>query len=92
MWETKSPIARAYYLKKLAEGKTKKQAITCLKRRLCDIIYAMMRDKSEYVMPQPKEYSILLTADPAVNRSLRKNHKTKMVKTLSSQKVVLCSP
>lgn len=71
----KNPIARAYYLKKLAEGKTKKQAITCLKRRLCDIIYAMMRDGSEYVMPQPKEYSVLLTADPAVNRSLRKNYK-----------------
>ena len=71
----KNPVARAYYLKKLAEGKTKKQAITCLKRRLCDIICALMRDRSEYVMPQPKEYSVLLTADPAVNRSLRKNDK-----------------
>lgn len=46
----KNPVARAYYLKKLAEGKIKKQAITCLKRRLCDIIYAMTRDRSEYVM------------------------------------------
>lgn len=75
--KAKNPVARAYYLKKLAEGKTKKQAITCLKRRLCDIIYAMMRDGSEYVMPQPKEYLVLLTVDSAVNRSLRKNHKTK---------------
>ena len=83
----KDSIARAYYLKKLAEGKTKKQAITCLKRRLCDIIYAMMRDRSKYVMPQPKEYSILLTADSAANRSLRKNWKKK-VKTPSSQKMV----
>jgi len=62
----KNPIARTYYLKKLTEGKTKRQAI--LNRRLCDIIYAMMRDKSKYVMPQPKEYSILLTADAAVSR------------------------
>jgi len=78
------PDARAYYLKKLAEGKTKKQAITCLKRRLCDIICAMMRDRSEYVMPQPKDYSVFLTADPAINRSLRKNYKTYNPRTLSS--------
>jgi len=41
--ESKNSVARVYYLKKLAEGKIKKQAITCLKRRLCDIIYAMMK-------------------------------------------------
>jgi len=30
-------------------------------------------------MPQPKEYSVLLTADSAVNRSLRKNSEEKIV-------------
>ncbi len=40
--------AREYYLKKIAEGKSKKEALTCLMRRLCDIIYAMMKNKSEY--------------------------------------------
>jgi len=44
----KNPISRAYYLKKIAEGKTKKEAITCLQRRLCDVIFAVMRDKAEY--------------------------------------------
>jgi transposase len=43
-----NPISRAYYLKKVSEGKTKKEAITCLARRLVDVIYAIMRDKSMY--------------------------------------------
>jgi len=44
----KNPISRAYFLKKIAEGKTKKEAITCLARRLVDIIFAVMRDRSIY--------------------------------------------
>ncbi len=43
-----NPKAREYYLRKIAEGKSKKEALTCLMRRLCDIIYAMMKNKSEY--------------------------------------------
>jgi hypothetical protein len=30
---------RHYYLRKRAEGKTKKEALRCLKRRLSDIVY-----------------------------------------------------
>jgi len=44
----KNPISKAYYLKKISEGKTKKEAITCLARRLVDLIYAVMRDRSIY--------------------------------------------
>jgi len=44
----KNPISRAYYLKKISEGKTKKEALTCLTRRLVDIIFAIMRDRSIY--------------------------------------------
>jgi hypothetical protein len=44
----KNPLSRAYFLKKVAEGKTKKEAITCLARRLVDIIFAVMRDRSIY--------------------------------------------
>lgn len=40
--------ARDYFLRKISEGKTKKEALTCLQRRLCDIIYAMMKNKTEY--------------------------------------------
>jgi len=44
----KNPVSRAYYLKKIAEGKTKKEALTCLARRLTDLIFAIMRDRSIY--------------------------------------------
>jgi len=44
----KNPISRTYYLKKVSEGKTKKEALTCLTRRLVDIIFAIMRDRSIY--------------------------------------------
>lgn len=47
-------ISRAYYLKKISEGKTKKEAITCLTRRLCDVIYAIMRDGSIYSFSKVK--------------------------------------
>jgi transposase len=47
--------ARRYYEKKLAEGKTRKHALRCLMRRLVDIIYAMMRDRSVYRLPGVEE-------------------------------------
>jgi len=40
--------SRAYFAKKVSEGKTKAQALCCLKRRLVDIIYSMMKHKTEY--------------------------------------------
>lgn len=49
-----NPISRAYYLKKISEGKTKKEAITCLARRLTDVIYAIMRDRSIYSFSKVK--------------------------------------
>lgn len=48
----KKSIALAYYQRKLAEGKTKKEALICLMRRLCDIIFRLMKDGSEYVIPK----------------------------------------
>ena len=40
-----------YYQKKLTQGKTKHQAIVCVMRRLANIIYGMMKNKTEYVHP-----------------------------------------
>jgi len=40
-----------YYHKKLSEGKTKKQALKSVMRRIVNIVYAMMRDKTEYRHP-----------------------------------------
>jgi len=48
----KNPAAYHYYKKKLSEGKTRKAALRCLQRRLIDIIYAMMRDKTAYYPPK----------------------------------------
>ena len=40
--------AKAYFQRKLSEGKTKAQALCCLKRRLVDIIFMMLKHKQEY--------------------------------------------
>lgn len=48
----RNPEARRYYEKKIIEGKSHKTAMRCLMRRLVDIIYAMMRDRSVYVLPE----------------------------------------
>lgn len=45
------PVAYEYYHRKIAEGKSKLCALTCLKRRLCDIVFAMLRDRSPYRVP-----------------------------------------
>ncbi|TKI56488.1 IS110 family transposase [Brevibacillus antibioticus] len=45
------PVYHAYYERKLAEGKTKWQAIICVMRKLVKVIYSMMKNKTEYKMP-----------------------------------------
>lgn len=50
----KNSVSRAYYLKKIAEGKTKKESLTCLSRRLIDLIFAVMRDRSIYNFSKSK--------------------------------------
>lgn len=44
----RNPVFYEYYQRKLAEGKTKKQALICVMRRLVNIIYSMMKNKTEY--------------------------------------------
>lgn len=55
----KSPIAYSYFQKKLKEGKSNKAALKCLQRRLVDIIYALMRDRSVYQRPEMPDYNLL---------------------------------
>ena len=43
-----------YYQKKIAEGKTKRQALKCIERRLVNIIWRMMKHKQSYINPPPK--------------------------------------
>jgi transposase len=46
-----NPYYYEYYQRKLSEKKTKKQAIVCIMRKLVDVIYALMKNKTEYVKP-----------------------------------------
>jgi transposase len=45
------PLAQAYYAKKRAEGKTARSALRCLKRRLVDVIYRLLRDQERATAP-----------------------------------------
>lgn len=47
----RNPVFYAYYQRKLEEGKTKGQALVCIMRRLVNIIYGMMKNKTPYVAP-----------------------------------------
>ena len=40
-----------YYHRKMSEGKTKRQAIKCVERRLVNIIWTMLTNNEEYVNP-----------------------------------------
>ena len=46
-----NPLFHQYYQKKISEGKTKKQALKAVQRRLINIIYSVMKHKREYVNP-----------------------------------------
>jgi len=49
-----NPIFYDYYRKKISEGKTGKQALKAVMRRLVNIVYGMMKYKTEYINPLPK--------------------------------------
>lgn len=50
-----NPIFYAYFLRKISEGKTKSQALVCIMRRLVNIVYGMMKNKTEYIAPTLEE-------------------------------------
>lgn len=45
-------IFREYYEKKLKEGKTKHQALICIMRRTCNIVYGILKNETEYKAPE----------------------------------------
>ena len=49
------PVFHSYYMRKINEGKTKSQALFCVMRRLVNIIYGMMKNKTEYRKPEMQE-------------------------------------
>lgn len=51
----RNPVFRDYFLKKIAEGKSKPQALTSISRKLVRILYSMMKNQCEYEMPEVRE-------------------------------------
>jgi len=45
------PTSRGYYDRKRAEGKKHNAALICLARRRCDVLYAMLKNKTRYQPP-----------------------------------------
>lgn len=43
--------AKAYFKRKISEGKTKMQALVCLRRQLVNVVWMMLKHKTEYVYP-----------------------------------------
>lgn len=48
----RDPISRAYYARKISQGKRHNQALIALARRRCDVLFAMLRDGTLYTPPQ----------------------------------------
>lgn len=48
----RDPASRAYYDRKIHEGKRHNQALLCLARRRCDVLYAMLKNGTLY-QPHP---------------------------------------
>jgi transposase len=48
---------RAYYLRKRSQGKTHKEAMGCLKRRLSDVVYRQLRHDANNMEAGPGGHS-----------------------------------
>ena len=55
----RNPVFYEYYQRKISEGKTKGQALICIMRRLVNIIYSMMKNKTEYAKPGLPEQKVV---------------------------------
>ncbi|MHB8348163.1 MAG: IS110 family RNA-guided transposase [Acidiferrobacterales bacterium] len=49
----RDPVSRAYYDRKISQGKRHNQALIALARRRCDVLYAMLRDGAFYHAAPP---------------------------------------
>jgi transposase len=48
----RNPAFLEYFHRKMAEGKTKKQAFVCIMRRLVNIVYGILKHKTPYRLPE----------------------------------------
>jgi hypothetical protein len=56
----RDPTSRAYYTRKISQGKRHNRALIALARRRCDVLFAMLRDGTFYQPPQ-SEISLTTT-------------------------------
>jgi transposase len=77
-----SPIFYDYYQKKISEGKTKHQAILQVMRRLTNIIYGLMKNRSEYVHSE----ELAETLEKKHNEQVMKDRAEKKAKELKELK------
>ena len=52
----RDPVSRAYYDRKISQGKRHNQALIALARRRSDVLYAMLRDGAFY-HPNPVSHA-----------------------------------
>jgi len=55
--------ARSYFKRKISEGKTKAQALVCLRRQLVNVVWMMLKHKTEYSLPAGAPACAVGTAD-----------------------------
>ncbi len=48
----RNKVFREYYMRRVAEGKNKQQALICIARRLVNIVYGMLKNHTEYREPE----------------------------------------
>ena len=60
---------RAYYRRKLASGKTRMEAMRCLKRRISDAVYRqLIADAQTAEQARPTDASVAMSAGPGGHR------------------------
>ncbi|NTU23285.1 transposase [Brevibacillus sp. HB1.2] len=53
--KSRNPLFYEYFNRKKEEGKTPTQALVCVMRRLVNIIYGMMKNKTAFSLPEKAE-------------------------------------
>lgn len=69
--QARHPLFRDYFLRRLMEGKTKSQALTCIMRQLVRIVFSMMKNKSEWKQP---DYERQIPSGSLKDTVLKKKH------------------
>jgi len=81
-----NPFFYTYYHKKISEGKTKKQALKVIQRRLVNIIWGIMKHKEDYINPPIMFVTDDETGEITNNEKLNENDRTHITKLRATLK------